>query len=428
MSKSRYGSGQVFLKHGAWYGRWRLADGRRLNRKLGPARRPGSREGLTKLQAEKKLRALIDEPRPASPSDDIEQLGAALLIRLESRNNKPSSIEAVESHLRVHLVPYFAARPIADVDVEHVERFIATLRRKGLGPKTIKNVTGTLHSIFELAQRKGMVVANPCKLVDKPKTDRNDDIRFLTQPELDAVIRALNDLDVGPSQMTLRVRALAAQGVPKREIARQIGRSVSTVYYHLEKTEQTQPPSWSLVERPLYLMAAMTGMRKGEILALRWRDVDWAAERIRVRQSYVRGEFGTPKSRRSSRSVPLALRLATELELLHQATVWNQDSDLVFAHPETGRPLDGSKLLKRFKKACEHAAVRPVRFHDLRHTFGTRVAAAGVPLKTLQEWFGHRDSKTTDIYADYQPSLQEAEWVERAFSPPMLEDAAPADH
>ena len=105
-----------------------------------------------------------------------------------------------------------------------------------------------------------------------------------------------------------------------------------------------------------------------------------------------------------------------------------QDSDLVFAHPETGRPLDGSKLLKRFKKACEHAAVRPVRFHDLRHTFGTRVAAAGVPLKTLQEWFGHRDSKTTDIYADYQPSLQEAEWVERAFSPPMLEDAAPADH
>lgn len=57
-----------------------------------------------------------------------------------------------------------------------------------------------------------------------------------------------------------------------------------------------------------------------------------------------------------------------------------------------------------------------MRFHDLRHTFGTRVAAAGVPLRTLQEWMGHRDFKTTLVYADYQPSKREAEFVERAFS------------
>jgi integrase len=63
-----------------------------------------------------------------------------------------------------------------------------------------------------------------------------------------------------------------------------------------------------------------------------------------------------------------------------------------------------------------------VRFHDLRHTFGTRMAAAGAPLRTLQEWMGHRDFKTTLIYADCQPSECEAEFVERAFrtfgSPP----------
>ena len=56
-----------------------------------------------------------------------------------------------------------------------------------------------------------------------------------------------------------------------------------------------------------------------------------------------------------------------------------------------------------------------MRFHDLRHTFGTRMAAAGVPLRTLQEWMGHRDFTTTLVYADYQPSSQEAELVERAF-------------
>jgi integrase len=61
--------------------------------------------------------------------------------------------------------------------------------------------------------------------------------------------------------------------------------------------------------------------------------------------------------------------------------------------------------------------VREVRFHDLRHTFGARMAAAGVPLRTLQEWLGHRDFSTTLVYADYRPSAREGELVKRAFGP-----------
>jgi integrase len=89
----------------------------------------------------------------------------------------------------------------------------------------------------------------------------------------------------------------------------------------------------------------------------------------------------------------------------------------VFAHPETGKPIDRSKLLKRFKAALGRADVRAVRFHDLRHTFGTRMAAQGVPMRVLQELMGHRDFKTTLIYADYAPSEREAEWVEEGFRP-----------
>ena len=89
----------------------------------------------------------------------------------------------------------------------------------------------------------------------------------------------------------------------------------------------------------------------------------------------------------------------------------------MFAHPETGKPIDRSKLLKRFKAALRRADVRAVRFHDLRHTFGTRMAAQGVPMRVLQEMMGHRDFKTTLIYADYAPSEREAEWVEEAFRP-----------
>ena len=139
------------------------------------------------------------------------------------------------------------------------------------------------------------------------------------------------------------------------------------------------------------------------------------ARRIRVRLNFVRGRTGTPKSKRSSRSVPLADVLGGELDLLHQQSAFNDDSDLVFAHPHTGNPIDRSRLLKRYKQALKRAGVRDVRFHDLRHTFGTHMAAQGVPMRTLQEWMGHRDFKTTLIYADYAPSPAEADLVNAAF-------------
>jgi integrase len=106
-------------------------------------------------------------------------------------------------------------------------------------------------------------------------------------------------------------------------------------------------------------------------------------------------------------------RVAAELERLFQASVYQGDDALVFGHPQLGTPLDASKLLKRFKDALKAAEVRPVRWHDLRHTFAAR--CAGAPMRTLMEWMGHRDFKTTLIYADYAPSEHEAELVERAF-------------
>ena len=244
------------------------------------------------------------------------------------------------------------------------------MTRSGRAAKTTLNALGVLHSIFEYARREEWVQSNPCTLVDKPRApDGDPDIRFLEPEEVEALLRGAPDDDLGR------------------------------------------------VERRMYLAAAMTGMRQGELLALRWQDIDWPAQRVRIRRSFVRGEFGTPKSKRSSRSVPLADRLAGELDRLHQETPYRHDHDLVFAHPLTGKPIDRSRLLKRFKAALQRGGVRPVRFHDLRHTFGTRMAAQGVPMRALQEMMGHRDFKTTLIYADYAPSAREAEWVEAAFRP-----------
>lgn len=145
-----------------------------------------------------------------------------------------------------------------------------------------------------------------------------------------------------------------------------------------------------------------------------------------MRESLARGEFTTPKSRRSSRSVPLATRVAEELADHYERSSFRSPDDLVFCHPRLGKPLERSRLFRRFKEAAAAAGHPTLRFHDLRHTFGTRMAAASVPFRTLQEWMGHRDFKTTLIYADYQPSEHEIELVDRALEPRQASDTAPS--
>jgi hypothetical protein len=125
------------------------------------------------------------------------------------------------------------------------------------------------------------------------------------------------------------------------------------------------------------------------------------------------------RRRLGAASAAAQLDLADLRALYHrwsQRTLYGADDDLVFAHPQSGRPLDRTKLTRRFKAACVEAGVRPIRFHDLRHTFATRLAASGQPMRTIQEFLGHADSKTTQIYAHYAPSAHEVEMVNAAFS------------
>jgi integrase len=120
-----------------------------------------------------------------------------------------------------------------------------------------------------------------------------------------------------------RVRRLRdGEQMAWKAIAAELGVAESTAIYlyGLDLDDAGPDDPLSVVERVLYLTAAMTGMRQGELLALRWMDVDWIAHRVRVRRNYVRGKFGTPKSKRSSRSIPLADDVARELEVLFQTS------------------------------------------------------------------------------------------------------------
>ena len=99
----------------------------------------------------------------------------------------------------------------------------------------------------------------------------------------------------------------------------------------------------------------------------------------------------------------------------------------MFAHPEAGGVLDSSRTRKRFNEAIANAGVREITFHELRHTFGTQMAAAGAPLRAIQEWMGHADAKTTEIYRHYAPDpTNGASLVERAFATTSEDDEGTA--
>jgi integrase len=382
--RRNYGTGQLYTrtdKQGreTWYGRWRTPGGQRPKRRIGPKRGPGQPDGLTQTQAEAKLRDLIANTTGTRARVTGGRVTLALAEEryrrhLQARHRKRSTIIAVESCTRVWWIPLFGDRALDDIRGEDIEDAIGMMeigRRPGtdggrsLQPKTIVNYVGILAAVYHYAMhpRRRWAGADPTDDVDLPELERNADIRFLDPIEC---------------------AALADAAVPGE-------------FQH--------------IDRAFYIVAAQSGLRHGEIIALRWRDVDWTAMRIRVRQN------GTPKTRRSSRSVPLSAEAGGELERLYQRSSHQGDDDLVFATPATGAPLSQTANLRRFKKALAAARLdTTLTIHCLRHTFGTRMAAVNTPMRTLQEWMGHRDIATTQRYADYAPGHNEAELVALAFN------------
>jgi integrase len=114
-----------------------------------------------------------------------------------------------------------------------------------------------------------------------------------------------------------------------------------------------------------------------------------------VRRNYTRGYWSTPKSRSGERAIPLSGRVEDELRIHLGHSRFCGEDDLVFANPLSGEVLPHGPLVRRLKKALKAAGVRTIRFHDLRHTFGTRIAAGGVPMRVLQEWMGPPSSMPT---------------------------------
>jgi integrase len=366
-------SGHVFRverqRGPVWFAKYRLPDGRQVQKKIGPAWTARGRPPagyFTKRLAEDWLRDVLHAAQhgvlPGAARSGVTFSQAAeewLRFIREDRERKPSTLADYESALRVHLLPAFGERELEAIAPAEIEAWRRSLT--GLSNRSKNKLLIQLHGIFRRAQVVWDVPVNPLARVEKHPMRSSGDIQVFSPEEVWSLVRAA-------------------------------------------ASEQ---------DGAVFLTAAFTGLRMGELLALRWRDVDFAGATIRVRASYAAGALTTPKSGKV-RAVPMAPDVASALAQLGRRADWVGDDDLVFVGVAGGY-LDGSALRRRFKVALADAGLRPLRFHDLRHTFGTRMIAKA-DIRRVQEWMGHADIQTTMRYLHYAPRDEDARLVAEAFA------------
>jgi len=200
-----YGTGSLYVRtdrsgRDTWYGYWRT-NGRAVKRRIGLRRAAGSREGLTRAQAEAELRRLIGEVKVEAIVGErltVEQVGQRYLHYLQSKGRKPSTIAAVRGHLTHWHSPFFAERSLQAITAEDIADLISLMhagerpsgitRSKQLSPASIRKIVSTLHALFDFATKRGWASRNPVDSIELPEVTRSEDIRFLTPTEVRAVV------------------------------------------------------------------------------------------------------------------------------------------------------------------------------------------------------------------------------------------------
>ena len=362
-----------------WRARYMDADGKRRAAYSSTPGRAGAREAAAKRDVALRQVALgmIGDPRQT-----VEQLLEHWLTDVAAVKLRPRSLERYEGIVRRYLIPAIGALELRALTPQHIAKLYAGLaaprevtvtharsRRtavRTISAATLRYVHAVLHGALEQAMTWRLILSNPAARATLPRMN-TPEMRPLTPDEARHFLGAV-------------------RGHP------------------LEA---------------LFVLAIATGMRQGELLALRWRDLDWATRRVAVRHTLVRmgGRwwFGDPKTATSQRPIDLteptlevlrAHRFRQAEALLatgHRVT----DDDLIFTDA-TGDPLWGRQVTTReLRPLLRRAELPRIRFHDLRHTFATLQLAAGTNPKIVSEMLGHKEVHITlDRYSHALPTLQ----------------------
>lgn len=343
-----------------WAIKFRDAEGRQVWETLG--REPDWNEARAQRELGKRLQA-VDRERWRKPERITFDDFAERFERdyLPGRNLKPSTQIDYRLTLHRHLRPFFGHLDLGKIEPADVDAYIAE-KTAALAAKTVSNHLSLLGVMFKTARRWRLVTANPLEEVEPPRVEQSE-MNVLTEAEIARLLTAYQELGAGASDVE-----------------------------HAE---------WWVLTQRLVQVALGTALRRGELLGLRWRDVELLDRRLTVRQSLVRGKFQTPKSRASRRTIELGPRTAEVLREQWRASRYQSDDSLVFCHPALGTPLDPSKISRDYMRpALGKAGInKPFRpWHDLRHTALTHEAAAGNPQAYVQLKAGHSQGTITERY------------------------------
>lgn len=417
-----------------WYGKW-SRDGKPVVRALGRAwvepdgadgwrRRRGRPPAgvLTEAQASARMLQLVREHHAAETllerdADERRRRGVTFrelarewLIYLESEKGaKPSTLadygyllaEPGQPHRRGAgqapglLMAAFGDRPAREVSVREVAEYLRQLDKTSR-PRTVNKHRQVISAVFGYGLREDTYALelNPAAATNKRREPPPAVLEFYEPEEVEAIAR------------------VAALGEHRRNRPGHPDASELVI----QQVENDQ-------DAELIRIAAYTGLRLGELLALRWQDVNLVDRRLVVQRALSARVEGPTKSWQA-RFVPLADPAARAFARLGEREDYTGANDHVFC-TRLGIPLDGSALRRRFKRAAAAAGLRVLRLHDLRHSAGSLVARQA-DARWVQGFLGHSKLTTTARYMHTKARPDDIERLNRAFTPVPVPDAEPA--
>jgi len=296
---------------------------------------------------------------------------------------RPNTLIQYSQIVRDHILPQLGRIKLKDLRPDQIQILYSEKLRQGTSSRTVILIHAVLHKALKQAVRLGTIVANPADAVTRPKFRRKE-------------MKTLSDME---AQKLL----VAARGT-----------SLEAVYW----------------------LAVSTGLRQGELLGLRWSDLDWKKQSLQIQRQLQRQALGLvftePKSAAGRRMIILGtvtlekLRVHQNLQVEERklaGDTW-QENDLIFPS-SIGTPMDPSNLYHHFKRLLKEAGLPDIRFHDLRHTAATLMLQQGTHPKIVQERLGHSDiSLTLNVYSHVLPSMQEetAEKMDELLTPIDISD------
>jgi integrase len=393
-------SGHVWLYEGkrrsTWCAKWRDHQGQHEKR-LGPAW-TGKGSLPPGFLREREANVLLDEILVDARRGQLLQQRTGLTVkdiaeewyergRFERDWSASTQID-YRSVLDAHLLPRFGEQRIEAITAEEIERWrddLATNSKRTR--RTVNKIVTQLHSVYEFAVDRHQLNVNPAAKVKRLR-ESNDAARF--------------DF-YSPEEIITLVEA-ATKGAHRDPDSRRGTREPERA---LQAAEDRQ-------DAAIYLTAALSGLRRSELLALRWEDVDFEQSSIRVYEGFSANKLGKTKSRKS-RVVPMVDEIAEALRELKGRSVYTGKKDLVFVSRD-GTHLDGSALRRRYLATVEAAGLRCLRFHDLRHTFGS-LSINVASIVQVQAWMGHANISTTMRYLHHKSRADDAQLLSAAFRP-----------